>query len=333
MARPPARLLSTAPHAKVDPPATDHFDRCQGARSTRCRRTGASTPARGGGTARSAVGGDAGPTLPMRPRRLATSPQGGGRRSAAARRTGAAPMTASADALPYGAAPRGVVARVLGSRFVAVLVIAVLIVAVWYVGAFFLNAPFQRELSARAGGEISVGDFIGATLSQDRSRCCRRRTRSRSSSTRRPCAARQPSKREPPLSRLGHALLDARSASSSARSSASLLAVGIVHVREPRPEPDAVDHLLADDPDPGHRADLIVVVSRLCRSAVDRPLHRQGADLDLSVVLPGHRRHGEGPALARPDPSRPDAHLQRQPLRRPSGSCAGRRRCRSCSPR
>jgi NitT/TauT family transport system permease protein len=35
----------------------------------------------------------------------------------------------------------------------------------------------------------------------------------------------------------------------------------------------------------------------------------QGADLDLSVVLPGHRRHGEGPALAGNHPARPDAHL------------------------
>ena len=39
----------------------------------------------------------------------------------------------------------------------------------------------------------------------------------------------------------------------------------------------------------------------------------QGADLDLSVVLPGRGRHGEGPALARADPARPDAHLQCQP--------------------
>jgi NitT/TauT family transport system permease protein len=76
-------------------------------------------------------------------------------------------MTASAEPLPYDAAPRGIVARILGSQFVAVLVIAVLIVAVWYVAAFFLNSTFQRELSARAGGEISVGDFIHAALNQD----------------------------------------------------------------------------------------------------------------------------------------------------------------------
>ena len=38
-------------------------------------------------------------------------------------------------------------------------------------------------------------------------------------------------------------------------------------------------------------------------------LAAEGDHLDLSVVLPRHRRHGEGAALARPDPARPDAHL------------------------
>ena len=60
---------------------------------------------------------------------------------------------------------------------------------------------------------------------------------------------------QPRLPRLGHALLDACSASRSARVLGIVLAV----LHRPRAdagaEPDALDHRLADDPDPGHRAD------------------------------------------------------------------------------
>ena len=87
---------------------------------------------------------------------------------------------------------------------------------------------------------------------------------------------------------------------------------------ESRPQPDAVDHRLADDPDPGAGADPRGRRLQPPHRAAPRiqrlqPLRRQGADLDLPVVLPGHRRHGEGPPLAGADQSRPDAHLQRQP--------------------
>ena len=85
-----------------------------------------------------------------------------------------------------------------------------------------------------------------------------------------------------------------------------------------------MDHLLADDPDPGHRADR----HRRARRARHARPAAEGDHLDLSVLLPGHHRHGEGPHLARPDPARPDAHLLGDTARRSSGSCAGRRRCR-----
>ena len=39
----------------------------------------------------------------------------------------------------------------------------------------------------------------------------------------------------------------------------------------------------------------------------------EGDDLDVSVLLPGHDRHGEGAALARSAAARSDAHLQREP--------------------
>ena len=52
---------------------------------------------------------------------------------------------------------------------------------------------------------------------------------------------------------------------------------------------------------------MIIVV--LAADRHHRP-HPEGADLDLPVVLPRRRRHGEGAALARTHASRPDAHLQ-----------------------
>ena len=93
----------------------------------------------------------------------------------------------------------------------------------------------------------------------------------------------------------------------------TLLGIGLAIAHrpraEPRPEPDAVGGRLADHPDPGHRAD---GDRRPRRGRPDRA-PAEGDHLDLSLLLPRDRRHGEGAPLARPDPSRPDAHLQRQP--------------------
>ncbi len=61
---------------------------------------------------------------------------------------------------------RGVTARFLGSRFVAVSAVVVAIALIWYVGAFLLDAPFQRDLDARAGVTRTLPDFIRATYSQ-----------------------------------------------------------------------------------------------------------------------------------------------------------------------
>jgi NitT/TauT family transport system permease protein len=60
----------------------------------------------------------------------------------------------------------GLGVRLAKSRVVAVVAIILAIVAVWYVGAFLLNAPFQRDLDARAGVERSLGEFVAAAYSQ-----------------------------------------------------------------------------------------------------------------------------------------------------------------------
>lgn len=62
----------------------------------------------------------------------------------------------------------GIVARILSSRVVAVSVVVLAIIAVWYVGAFLLNAPFQRELDARAELNPTFAEFVHATWEQER---------------------------------------------------------------------------------------------------------------------------------------------------------------------
>jgi len=62
----------------------------------------------------------------------------------------------------------GLAARFLRSRFVAVTVIVLAIIALWYAGAFALNAPFQRELDARAELSPTFVEFVHSTWSQER---------------------------------------------------------------------------------------------------------------------------------------------------------------------
>jgi NitT/TauT family transport system permease protein len=62
----------------------------------------------------------------------------------------------------------GILGRFLRSRFVAVTVIVLAIIVVWYVAAFLLNAPFQRELDARAELNPTFTEFVQSTWSQER---------------------------------------------------------------------------------------------------------------------------------------------------------------------
>ena len=142
----------------------------------------------------------------------------------------------------------------LSDKIIPVLTILIAIVAIWYVGAVALNAPFQRDLDRRAGlPEASFAELVGKTLSQPKptlpaphqvaqnvfeNTFLRKITSNRSlvynawvtlSST-----------------LLGFAFGTALGI---------LIAVGIVHVDGARPQPDAVDHRLADHSHPCHRAD------------------------------------------------------------------------------
>ena len=78
-------------------------------------------------------------------------------------------MTAAAAIAGLRAPARpGIVTRFLQSRFVAVSVIVIAIIVIWYVAAWLLNAPFQRELDARAEIEPTFAEFVESTWSQER---------------------------------------------------------------------------------------------------------------------------------------------------------------------
>ncbi len=75
-------------------------------------------------------------------------------------------MSVAGSAVTTSPVGRGIVARFLASRFVAVTLVVLCILAIWYLGAFLLNAPFQRDLDARAGVTRSPIEFVVATYSQ-----------------------------------------------------------------------------------------------------------------------------------------------------------------------
>ena len=206
------------------------------------------------------------------------------------------------------------------------LILAVLVV-VWYVGAVLLNAPFQRDLDRRAGEAPGIVEFIGQTLSQPKPTL--------------------PAPHQVASNFFENTFLRAVTSNRSlvyhawVTLSSTLLgfafgtALGIADRRRHRSlttlDRSLMPWIIASQTIPILAiAPMVIVVLGVDRR--HRP-HPQGADLDLSVLLPGRGRHGEGPALARTHPSRPDAHLQCQPRADCSGSCACRRRCRSCSPR
>jgi len=62
----------------------------------------------------------------------------------------------------------GVVTRLFAGKTGPVLVIVLAIIAIWYVAAIFMNAPWQRDVFARAGTDYSTAELIAATYAQER---------------------------------------------------------------------------------------------------------------------------------------------------------------------
>jgi NitT/TauT family transport system permease protein len=56
----------------------------------------------------------------------------------------------------------------LRDRIIPVTVVVAGILVVWYVAAIFMNAPYQRELNARAHETPDIGAFIGQTWAQNK---------------------------------------------------------------------------------------------------------------------------------------------------------------------
>lgn len=54
------------------------------------------------------------------------------------------------------------------SRVLPVLTVLLAIVALWYVAAVAMNASWARDQAARAGGELSTGELLRQTMTQDR---------------------------------------------------------------------------------------------------------------------------------------------------------------------
>ncbi len=68
-----------------------------------------------------------------------------------------------------GAPPReGLFARLMAGTTGPVIVVCLAIIALWYVGAFFLNAPFAREMLARADEAYTFSDLLQRTMNEER---------------------------------------------------------------------------------------------------------------------------------------------------------------------
>ena len=216
----------------------------------------------------------------------------------------------------------------LRDKIIPVTAILAALVVVWYGFAILLNAPFQRDLDRRAGETPGFTEFLGKTLSQPKPTLPAPHQVAQNffENT---FMRKITSNRSLVYHALGDALLDA--ARLRLRHGARHIDRGRHRARDgARPQPDAVDHRLADHSHPRDRAD----GHRLLLGPFRHAGHRdQGADLDLSVLLPGRGRHGEGAALARDHASRPDAHLQCQPVADLLEAARFRPRCRSSSPR
>ena len=72
------------------------------------------------------------------------------------------PMTIEASST------RGAIARLFAGKTGPVLVVVAAIIAIWYVAAIFMNAPWQRDVFARAGTDYSTAELIAATYAQKR---------------------------------------------------------------------------------------------------------------------------------------------------------------------
>lgn len=60
--------------------------------------------------------------------------------------------------------------RTVFASLLPVLAITSMILAVWYVGAFILNSKWSEDQAARAGIQLTLGELITDTMSQDRPR-------------------------------------------------------------------------------------------------------------------------------------------------------------------
>jgi NitT/TauT family transport system ATP-binding protein len=189
------------------------------------------------------------------------------------------------------------------SRVGPVLTIVATIIVIWYAAAVWMNAPFQRDLDRRGDVTSTTMEFIVKTLSQPKpivpaphqvaqnvfeNTFLRKVTSNRSL--------------------VYHSWITLSSTLAGFAFGTLLgvlIAVGIVHVK-------ALDRSLMPWIIASQTVPILAIAPDGGRRAGGNQRHRsdpEGADLHLPVVLPGGRRHGEGPPLAGHHPARPDADL------------------------
>ena len=96
--------------------------------------------------------------------------------------------------LAHSARPATAQARAAAGSTVPVLIVVFGIVVIWYLAAVYLNSPFQLGLYERDGKDWTAADLVRDTWLRS-GRCCRRRTRWRRNSGRRPFGTPVTSKR------------------------------------------------------------------------------------------------------------------------------------------
>lgn len=187
-------------------------------------------------------------------------------------------------------------------KFLPVATIILAIVLLWYVFAVILNAPFQRDLDRRGNVTPTIVEFIGKTLAQPKPTLPAPHQVAQNVFEN--TFLRVPTSNRSLVYNAWITLVPTAVGFAFGTILGVLFAVGIVHLvaldRSLMPWIIASQTILIR-----HRAD--------DHRRLQCPWHRradpEGADFHLSVVLPGHGRHDEGPALAGNHASRSDAHL------------------------
>jgi hypothetical protein len=170
-----------------------------------------------------------------------------------------------------------VASRLAAGRAWPIAAVSLVILVIWYLGAIYMNAGMQIDRFEREQTAWNAGDLVRETLAQER----------------------------PLLPAPHQILIEMKKTIIDKKITSKRSLVFHSWVTLSSTLLGFVGDLVADHPDPRHSAD--------DRRGAGR--HRlegpgaQGCHFHLSVLFPGHHRHGQGLALARPVADGFDANL------------------------